>query len=107
MPAAHQFVLTLSCRDAKGIVHAVAGLLYQAGCNIVDSQQFGDVTDDGTGLFFMRVHFEAPEHARPTRPTLDALFGDVRDAVRHGLRSCMRWRGARALLLMVASTATA
>ncbi|NLZ41877.1 MAG: formyltetrahydrofolate deformylase, partial [Comamonadaceae bacterium] len=50
MSLAHQFVLTLSCRDAKGIVHAVSGLLYQAGCNIVDSQQFGDLDgDDATG----------------------------------------------------------
>jgi len=57
----HQFVLTLSCRDTKGIVHAVSGLLYQAGCNIIDSQQFGDLDgDDATGLFFMRVHFQAP-----------------------------------------------
>ena len=61
MPSEHQFVLTLACPDAKGIVHAVSGLLYQAGCNIVDSQQFGDLEgDDATGLFFMRVHFQAP-----------------------------------------------
>ena len=61
MPTEHQFVLTLACPDAKGIVHAVSGLLYQAGCNIVDSQQFGDLEgDDATGLFFMRVHFQAP-----------------------------------------------
>jgi len=61
MPNEHQFVLTLACPDAKGIVHAVSGLLYQAGCNIVDSQQFGDLEgDDATGLFFMRVHFQAP-----------------------------------------------
>ena len=43
-----EFVLTLSCRDTKGIVHAVSGLLYQAGCNIIDSQQFGDVQSMGT-----------------------------------------------------------
>ena len=61
MPIEHQFVLTLACPDAKGIVHAVSGLLYQAGCNIIDSQQFGDLeSDDATGLFFMRVHFQAP-----------------------------------------------
>src|ERR1700712_1577949 len=55
-----QYVLTLSCRDTKGIVYAVSGLLYEAGCNILDSQQFGDVlSSDATGLFFMRVHFEA------------------------------------------------
>jgi formyltetrahydrofolate deformylase len=55
-----EFVLTLSCRDTKGIVHAVSGLLFDAGCNILDSQQFGDVlSSDATGLFVMRVHFEA------------------------------------------------
>jgi formyltetrahydrofolate hydrolase len=43
MTQAHQFVLTMTCPDAKGIVHAISGLLYQAGCNIIDSQQFGDL----------------------------------------------------------------
>jgi formyltetrahydrofolate deformylase len=77
--AAREFILTLSCRDAKGIVHGVSGLLYQAGCNILDSQQFGDVqSSDGTGLFFMRVHFEAPEHLA-SADTLDKLFSHVRD----------------------------
>ena len=47
MTKAQEFVLTLSCRDTKGIVSAVSGLLYQAGCNIVDSQQFGDVQKIG------------------------------------------------------------
>ena len=78
MKRAQEFVLTLSCRDAKGIVHAVSGLLYQAGCNIIDSQQFGDVqSDDSTGLFFMRVHFAAPEHLADA-PTLDKFFANVR-----------------------------
>src|SRR3954465_11961055 len=79
MPASNEFVLTLSCPDAKGIVYAVSGLLYQAGCNIIDSQQFGDVLrDGGTGLFFMRVHFEAPAHlAAPG--TLAQLFTNVRE----------------------------
>jgi formyltetrahydrofolate deformylase len=74
----NEFVLTLACRDTKGIVHNVSGLLYQAGCNIIDSQQFGDVQDeDATGLFFMRVHFEAPEQLADVA-TLDKLFGHVR-----------------------------
>jgi formyltetrahydrofolate deformylase len=61
MPREHEFILTLSCRDTTGIVYAVSGLLYQGGCNIIDSQQFGDLLgEDATGLFFMRVHFEAP-----------------------------------------------
>jgi len=74
-----EFVLTLSCRDTTGIVHAVSGLLYQAGCNIIDSQQFGDVqSEDSTGLFFMRVHFAAPEHLADAL-TLDKLFSHVRE----------------------------
>ncbi|MGH6647034.1 formyltetrahydrofolate deformylase [Aquabacterium sp.] len=79
MNTKREFVLTLSCRDTKGIVHAVSGLLYQAGCNIIDSQQFGDVqNEDSTGLFFMRVHFEAPEQLAD-EATLGKLFGHVRE----------------------------
>ncbi|MDV8149171.1 MULTISPECIES: formyltetrahydrofolate deformylase [Arthrobacter] len=46
------YVLTLSCPDRPGIVHAVAGALLVAGCNITDSQQYGS---QDTGTFFMRV----------------------------------------------------
>jgi formyltetrahydrofolate deformylase len=46
------YILTLSCPDRPGIVHAVAGALLVAGCNITDSQQYGS---QGTGTFFMRV----------------------------------------------------
>ncbi|MGW2700984.1 formyltetrahydrofolate deformylase [Streptomyces sp. NPDC001340] len=53
---ADQYVLTLSCPDKQGIVHAVSSYLFMTGCNIEDSQQFGD---HDTGLFFMRVHFSA------------------------------------------------
>ena len=74
-----EFVLTLSCRDAKGIVYAVSGLLFEAGCNILDSQQFGDVlSPDSTGLFFMRVHFEAPEDLSDT-VKLAERFAPLRD----------------------------
>ncbi len=47
------FVLTLSCEDQVGIVHAVARFLAEHGSNIEDSQQYGD---RATGRFFMRVH---------------------------------------------------
>jgi formyltetrahydrofolate deformylase len=78
MKDAKEYILTLSCPDATGIVYAVSGLLYQAGCNIVDSQQFGDVEDDdATGRFFMRVQFTAPPQLADTA-TLEALFGHVR-----------------------------
>ena len=47
-------MLTLSCPDRPGIVHAVAGALAEHGGNITESQQFGDAL---SGLFFMRVQF--------------------------------------------------
>jgi formyltetrahydrofolate deformylase len=96
----HEFVLTLSCRDTKGIVYAVSGLLYQAGCNIVDSQQFGDVQcEDSTGLFFMRVHFQAPPHlADPHR--LETLFTHVRDQFGMQLAFHSLARKPRLLLLV-------
>ncbi|WP_250447107.1 formyltetrahydrofolate deformylase [Actinotalea sp. C106] len=53
---ATHWVLSLSCPDRPGIVHAVAGLLAELGGNITESQQFGD---PHTGLFFMRVQVEA------------------------------------------------
>ena len=78
MSQGHEFILTLSCRDATGIVYAVSGLLYQGGCNIIDSQQFGDLQgDDATGLFFMRVHFQAPPQLAGV-DTLDTLFEHTR-----------------------------
>jgi formyltetrahydrofolate deformylase len=51
-----QFVVTLSCADRPGIVRAVSGMLADSGCNILDSQQFGD---PHSARFFMRVHVEA------------------------------------------------
>jgi formyltetrahydrofolate deformylase len=53
-------VLTLSCPDRLGIVHSVTGFLAEHGCNIVDSQQFGD---RDSGRFFMRVHVEGTDAA--------------------------------------------
>lgn len=54
MVKANEYILTISCPDRPGIVHAVTGFLAQHNLNIVDSQQFGDSTSK---RFFMRVHF--------------------------------------------------
>lgn len=51
------YVLTLSCPDRPGIVHAVSGFLLEREGNILEAAQFGDTA---TGLFFMRVRFELP-----------------------------------------------
>src|SRR5580698_8181133 len=52
-----QRVITLACPDQIGIVHAVSGLLADAGWNIDDSQQFADTR---TNRFFMRVVTTSP-----------------------------------------------
>lgn len=60
----NDYILTLSCPDRTGIVFRVSGLLFESGCNILDSQQFGD---EETGRFFLRVHFDLPAGAARTR----------------------------------------
>ena len=100
MSSAREFVLTLSCRDTKGIVYAVSGLLFDAGCNILDSQQFGDVlSSDATGLFFMRVHFEASTELGDAT-ALAARFAPLRERFAMQLQVHPMARKPR-LLLMV------
>jgi formyltetrahydrofolate deformylase len=48
------YILTLSCPDRTGIVHAVSGFLLERGGNIEEAAQY---SDHDTGLFFMRVQF--------------------------------------------------
>jgi formyltetrahydrofolate deformylase len=72
--ASAQYVLTLSCPDRTGIVHAVAAYLHEAGCNVLDSQQFGDRI---AGRFFMRVHVETVPGAPLTYDSLHGGFAPV------------------------------
>jgi formyltetrahydrofolate deformylase len=71
--SSRDYLLTLSCADTLGIVHAVAAFLHDSGCNIIDSAQFGD---PDTGRFFMRVHFAAVDR-RAALPALDKKFRAV------------------------------
>ncbi len=48
-------ILTLSCPDRPGLVHAVSGYLVDMNANIVESHQFEDV---GERRFFMRIRFD-------------------------------------------------
>ena len=50
----HAYILTLSCPDRMGIVHAVSGFLLERRGNIEEAAQYND---PATGLFFMRVQF--------------------------------------------------
>ena len=73
------WVLSLSCPDRAGIVHAVSGVLAEHGGNITESQQFGD---PDTGLFFMRVEVAS---AAP-RASLEAAVGALAE------RFSMTWK---------------
>jgi formyltetrahydrofolate deformylase len=48
------YILTLTCPDRMGIVHAVCGFLLEHNGNIEEAAQYND---HDTGLFFMRVSF--------------------------------------------------
>ena len=76
------FILTLSCPDRRGIVHAVSGFLLEQGGNILEAAQYDD---RDTGLFFMRVHF-ASSAADASVDTLQREFAPVGDSFG------MRWR---------------
>jgi formyltetrahydrofolate deformylase len=50
----HSAILLIDCPDRKGLVAAVANLLYQHGANIMHADQH---QDHEAGLFFMRVEW--------------------------------------------------
>ncbi len=54
-PSTH-WVLTITCADQPGIVHAISGAIVEAKGNITESQQF---SSDDTGTFFMRLQVES------------------------------------------------
>lgn len=71
-----EYVLTVSCPDSAGLVHAVSGFLVRNSGNILESRQFDDRRQ---GRFFMRVHFEVSD---PTigLTELRPRFGPVAEA---------------------------
>ena len=52
------FILTLSCPDRAGIVHAVTGFVGNSSGNITEAAQYND---QSTGLFFARMRFDCPQ----------------------------------------------
>lgn len=71
-----EFVLTVSCADRRGIVHAVSGVMLEQSMTILDSQQFADTT---AGEFHLRMHL-AREGAPIPVADLDAAMRDVATA---------------------------
>ncbi|MDD2547077.1 MAG: formyltetrahydrofolate deformylase [Burkholderiaceae bacterium] len=65
------YILTLSCPDRLGLVHAVSGFLLEHSGNIEEAAQYNDAD---TGLFFMRVQFACQQHDHATLQERLATF---------------------------------
>jgi len=74
--------LLVSCPDRKGIVAALAQLLYGHGCNILDADQH---TDQTASMFFQRIRFDLSE-LHTDRIALERGISDVAE------RFDMTWR---------------
>jgi formyltetrahydrofolate deformylase len=74
--------LLVSCPDTRGIVAALAQLLYGHGANILDADQH---TDAAAGQFFQRIRFDLSQ-IHTDRVTLERAIGEVAE------RFSMQWR---------------
>jgi formyltetrahydrofolate deformylase len=79
--------LLVSCPDRHGIVATISTLLFEAGANIVASDQYS--TDPEGGTFFLRMEFHL-ERLGDRRAELEAAFGEI------AARFEMDWRLAYA-----------
>jgi formyltetrahydrofolate deformylase len=67
--------LLVSCPDRRGIVAALAQLLYGHGANILDADQH---TDSEAGMFFQRIRFDMTE-IHTDRVALERAIQEVAD----------------------------
>ncbi|MFV0432961.1 MAG: formyltetrahydrofolate deformylase [Leucobacter sp.] len=97
----NQWVLTLSCVDGPGIVHAISGAVVAAGGNIEESQQFASAD---SGRFFMRVQVSAVAQEATFAERFEQTLAPITE------RYNMRWHldvvGRPVRTLILASTAT-
>lgn len=70
-----ELVLTLTCPDQPGIVHAVTGAIAESGGNILESQQYGDSTSK---MFHMRVETEGVISEETLRRRVELLAEKMR-----------------------------
>ncbi|MDJ0953019.1 MAG: formyltetrahydrofolate deformylase [Acidimicrobiia bacterium] len=69
------YILTLSCPDRPGIVHAVSGALLDVDANILENAQFDDLD---SGLFTMRTRFETKRAGAEIEAVLDPIVAELR-----------------------------
>ncbi len=79
--------LLVSCPDRRGLVAALAQVLFGHGANILDSDQHSDPI---AKQFFQRIRFDTAE-LLTDRGTLERAIGEV--AARFDMRSRISWQG--------------
>ncbi|CAN5129624.1 formyltetrahydrofolate deformylase [soil metagenome] len=67
------WVLTITCPDRPGIVHAISGAIVEAAGNITESQQF---SSGDTGTFFMRLQVESAADRTAFESALSPVIED-------------------------------
>lgn len=90
------FVLTVTCPSTRGVVAALSGFLAGAGCNILDSAQFDDLS---TGQFFMRISFVSEEG----RTALDLQSGLAPIAEQYAMLIALHDQSKRTKVLLMVS----
>jgi len=83
MTLSSSYVLIIKCPDARGIVAAVSGYLYDNDMSIIDSDQFHDALGD---MFYVRMVFN---RAGPKAPPM-SLFEEGFKPIAH--RFAMDWQ---------------
>ena len=63
----NNLIVTLSCKNQPGIVHAITGALLKVGADISESQQFDS---PNSGTFFMRVQFATDSTVEKTQEAI-------------------------------------
>jgi formyltetrahydrofolate deformylase len=95
-----QVILTLSCDDRPGIVHAVTGFLVEENATILASQQFNDTR---SGRFFIRIEFTHADNVPLVVDDLRDRFQGVAESL--GLAWRMADAAVRPRVLLLVSRA--
>ncbi|GAA0535330.1 formyltetrahydrofolate deformylase [Rhizomicrobium palustre] len=90
------FILTLSCPDRRGIVASVSRFLFESGCNIIDSAQYGDPEN---GRFFLRISFASETGAGLSE--LQTGFAPI--AEEFGMTAAIHGGGSKTRTLLMVS----
>jgi formyltetrahydrofolate deformylase len=94
------YILTISCKDVRGIVAAVTNFLAENYGFIIESAQHGDAS---TGTFFMRVEFSLESNAPPISELHKKFETDI--AMRFGMEWTIADKAHKSRVLVMVSKA--